>query len=114
MKSGRDISSRKGLNRLVEQVKAKQRNIIWPDTMINGRGVDEFLWKGSPDAPLVQRIAAWVFGVFFVLASLAWLAAAFERHSVVVGVLSIAWFLVGGKVFLNGFRRRKAKVSKIE
>jgi hypothetical protein len=82
--------------------------------MINSRGVDEFLWKGSPDAPFVQRIAAWVFGVFFVLGSIAWLDAAFERHSVIVGVLSIAWFLVGGKVFLNGFRRRKAKASRVK
>jgi hypothetical protein len=114
MKSGTHISNRKKLNMLVEQVKAKQRNIVWPDTMINGRAVDEFLWKGSPDAPLVQRIAAWGFGVFFVLGSIAWLDAAFERHSVIVGVLSIAWFLLGGKVFLNGFRRRKAKASRVK
>ena len=114
MKSGTNISNRKRLNSLVEQVKAKQRNIVWPDTMINGRGVDEFLWKGSPDAPLVQRMAAWVFGFFFVLGSFVWLDAAFQRHSVIVGLLSIAWFLVGGKVFLNGFRRRKAKASKVK
>jgi hypothetical protein len=93
----------------IEEVRAKQRNTVWPDTIRNSRSVDAFLWKGSPDAPLVQRIAAWVFGVFFVLCCIAWLDAAFERRSVIVGVLSIAWFLVGGKVFLNGFRKRNVE-----
>ncbi|MGD0629420.1 MAG: hypothetical protein ABR987_08710 [Terracidiphilus sp.] len=93
----------------IEEVRAKQRNTLWPETIGNRRSVDAFLWKGSPDAPLVQRIAAWVFGGFFILGSIAWLDAAFKRHSILVGVLSIAWFLVGGKVFLNGFRKRKVE-----
>jgi hypothetical protein len=93
----------------IEEVRAKQRSTVWPDTIRNSRSVDAFLWKGSPDASSVQRIAAWVFGVFFILGGTAWLDAAFERHSVMVGVFSIAWFLVGGKVFLNGFRRRKVE-----
>jgi hypothetical protein len=71
--------------------------------------VDAFLWKGSPDAPFVQRIAAWVFGFFFVLCGLAWFDAAFERHSVIVFMLSVAWIQLGGKVFLNGFLRRKVE-----
>jgi hypothetical protein len=105
-------TDRSGHERVIEKIEAKQSNTVWPDAMVNSRGVDEFLWKGSPDAPFVQRAAAWVFGVFFVLGGIAWLDAAFERHSVIVGVLSIAWFLVGGKVFLNGFRRRRATRGK--
>jgi hypothetical protein len=51
--------------KLIEDVSAKQRNTVWPDAMINSKGVDEFLWRGSPDAPLVQRIGAWIFGITF-------------------------------------------------
>jgi hypothetical protein len=97
---------------VIEEIKAKQRNTVWPDTMRNGRSVDAFLWKGDPDAPRVQRIGACIFGLFFILCGAAWLDAAYERRSPVVGVLSIAWFLVGGRIFLNGFRRRRARATK--
>jgi hypothetical protein len=98
--------------RVIEDIKAKQRNFVFPDTLRNSRRVDEFLWKGSPNAPLVQRAAAWMFGLFFVLAGVAFLDVAFEKHYWIFGVLSLGWFLVGGKVFLNGFRRRNAKAPK--
>jgi hypothetical protein len=93
----------------IEEVRAKQRNTVWPDPFINSRSVDEFLWKGSPGAPLVQRIGAWIFGLTFILIGLGWVDVAYERRWPVFGVLSILWFAVGGKVFLNGFRRRKVE-----
>jgi hypothetical protein len=94
--------------KFIGELEAKQRNTVWPDPMINSRGVDEFLWRGSPDAPLVQRVAAWILGIFFILAGLAWLVGAYLRGWWVIAVLSILWFYVGGRVFLNGFRRHKA------
>ncbi len=97
------------LDESIEEVRAKQRNTVWPDATKNSRSVDVFLWKGSPNAPLVQRIGAWIFGLAFILIGLLWVDVAFERHSPVFGVLSIGWFAVGGKVFLNGFRRRKVE-----
>jgi hypothetical protein len=93
----------------IEEVRAKQRNTVWPDTIRNSRSVDAFLWKGSTDAPLVQRIGACIFGLTFILGGLGWVDVAYERHWPVFGVLSIVWFVVGGKVFLNGFRRRKVE-----
>lgn len=95
--------------RLVEEIKAKQRNTIWPDTLVNSQGVNEFLWKGSPDAPLVQRIAAWLFGIVFILCGVGWLAVAYEKDWWGIGLLSIVWFFVGVKVFLNGFRRHRTR-----
>jgi hypothetical protein len=64
MEKKTNISGRK---KFIESIKAKQRNTVWPDTLINSRGVDEFLWKGSPDPSLVQRLAAFIFGLTFVL-----------------------------------------------
>ncbi len=94
---------------VIEEVRAKQRNTVWPDTIRNSRSVDAFLWKGSPNAPLVQRIAACIFGFTFILIGLGWVAVAYEKHSRVFGVLSIVWFAVGARVFLNGFRRPKVE-----
>jgi hypothetical protein len=95
--------------RVIDDIEAKLKNTVWPDTMINSRSVDAFLWKGDPDAPLVQRVGAWIFGLFFILGGVGWATAAYEKQSPLVGLLSIGWFLIGGKVFLNGFRRRRDK-----
>jgi hypothetical protein len=100
--------------RLVEEIEAKQRNTLWPDTMKNSSSVDEFLWKGSPDALLVQRMGAWIFGLLFILVGIGWLLVAIQKQYWVVGVLSIFWFFIGGKIFLNGFRRHTATKHKKE
>jgi hypothetical protein len=99
---------------LIEEIKATQQNTLWPDTMKNSSSVDEFLWKGSPDAPLVQRIGACIFGLTFILGGLGWFAAAYEKNDRVFGILSIPWFFIGGKIFLNGFRRRKTSSDRSE
>ena len=97
---------------LIEDVKARQENTVWPDTLKNGSSVDAFLWRGDPDAPLVQRMGAWIFGITFILGGLGWLGAAFQRHWPVFGLLSTFWFFIGGKVFLNGFRKHSKVHSK--
>jgi hypothetical protein len=43
---------------LIEDVRASQRNTLWPDAMVNGSSVDGLLWKGSPKATMVQRAAS--------------------------------------------------------
>lgn len=98
--------------RAVEELDAKQRNIVWPDTLRNGKSVDAFLWKGDPDAPLVQRIGAWLFGLFFILVGLGWVTVAYEKRSWLFGILSVGWFLLGRRVFFNGFRKHKAHSSE--
>lgn len=94
---------------LVAGIKAKQRNTVWPDTVNNSRSVEDFLWKGSPEATLVQRVACWMFGLFFILCGISFLDVAYEKHFLLFGALSIGWFFIGGKVFLNGFRKRRSK-----
>jgi hypothetical protein len=109
MKNRREITEHNGL---IEETKARQRNIVFPNTVRNSRNVDAFLWRGSPDAPLVQRMGAWIFGIFFILCGVCFLEFAREKRSWAVLVFSLVVFLLGGKVFLNGFRRHKAKPSK--
>jgi len=45
-----------GQHSFIETVKARQRNVVWPDPLRNSRAVDVFLWRGSTKPPLVQRI----------------------------------------------------------
>jgi hypothetical protein len=92
---------------LVEDFNGKQSNTVWPEAMVNSRRVDEFLWKGSPDAPLVQRIGACIFGLVFILAGIGWFEVARTKGWIVFGALSIFWFLIGGRLFLNGLKRRR-------
>lgn len=98
--------------KVVEELKARQRNLVWPDALINSRSVDQFLWRGAPDAPLVQRVGAWLFGLAFIAVGGVFLLVAYKKHFIVFGIFSIVWFFVGGRVFLNGFRRRGTKLAK--
>ncbi len=95
--------------KLTEEIKAKQSNTLWPDAMKNSSGVDAFLWKGAPNAPLVQRIGAWIFGLTFFLLGVAFLAIAYEKHSPFVLVISLAIFMLATRICLNGFRRFDGK-----
>jgi hypothetical protein len=99
--------------RVIEEVKARQRNIVFLDTVRNSRNVDAFLLRGDPNAPLVQRVGAWIFGLFFLLCGIACLGLALNSHSWADIIYSIAGFLIGIKVLLSGFRRRrKSKALK--
>jgi len=102
----------KSTRKVVEELKARQRNLVWPDALINSRSVDEFLWKGAPDAPLVQRIGAWLFGLAFTLVGIFGLIVTYEKHFIAFGILSIVFLFVGARVLLNGFRRRGTKLAK--
>jgi hypothetical protein len=57
------MGDRQNLDEFIEEAKGRQRNIVFPDTVRNGRAVDVFFWRGSPAPTLVQRIAAWMFGL---------------------------------------------------
>lgn len=96
---------------IIEEIKARQRNTVWPDTLVNGENVDAFLWKGSPNAPLVQRIGAWVFGIAFMLFGVTLIEIDREtapyRKSILDVIFGVAVFGLGLKIFLNGFRRQK-------
>ena len=45
---------------LREDIEAKQKATVWPDTMRNGSSVDAFLWKGDPKQSQ-SNAQAWLF-----------------------------------------------------
>jgi hypothetical protein len=51
--------------KVIDELKAMPKNLIWPNTLMNSGGVDAFFLKGSPNPTMVQRIAALLFGLAF-------------------------------------------------
>jgi hypothetical protein len=102
--SGRTSNDVK-LHEYIEEIRAKQRNTVWPDPLRNSRAVDEFLWRGSSKAPLVQRVGALIFGLAYILSGAGLAAILFEREAYILLVLVAMLWLVAGKMLLNVVRK---------
>lgn len=100
---------RKDLDSYIEDIKARQRNLIWPDVLRGGRAVDEFLWKGAGDAPLVQRIGAVVLALVYIMAAALIVDVAVEQGEWFIGVGVIFAFGAGAWFIRNALRRKKRK-----
>jgi hypothetical protein len=100
-------------NSITDEVRQRQRNIVFPDTVKNARRVDALLLRGDPNAPLVQRVGAWVFGCFFLLCGIACLGLAIKSHATADWIYSVAGFLIGTKVLISGFRRRSRTTPRV-
>jgi len=95
----------------VADIKRKQKNVTWPDPLVNSRGVDQFFWRGSRNPTVVQRFAAWLFGLVFMIAGLAFLnlvvlAGRASLDRVVLAIFSLGCLALGARTFRNGFPRR--------
>lgn len=93
-------------NDLSRELLKRQRNTLWPDALQNSKSVDEFLWKGSAKPPMVQRVGAIVFGLFFLVATLAFSGMAVESRSVLLTLLALGFLYLGVKVLRNGWPRK--------
>jgi hypothetical protein len=117
---------RRNLDNFIHEAKNRQRNIVFPDTVRNARSIDAYLWKGNPNAPLVQRVGACLIGLFFIGIGLMMLyvvrdmfaipqdGTLFEKaFTLAATLLILAWTLFwvwfGVRNFLNGFERRKSR-----
>jgi hypothetical protein len=92
---------------LQNDVERRQRNTVWPDVLKNSVTVDGFLWHGSPNATVVQRIAAAIFGCCFISGSTFLLTLAIRDHSEIVLVNAIIFLLIGWKVFANAIPNKQ-------
>jgi hypothetical protein len=102
------------LDQFLEETKGRQRNIVFPDTVRNGRAVDVFFWRGSPNPTLVQRFAAWMIGLFLIIQAVFMLSLTVQTRDpstpriVEIGLPALFAFaiaLFGARIFRNGFRR---------
>jgi len=92
---------------LLAEVESRQRNIVWPDTMRNSRGMDELLWKGSLTATKVQRVGIAVWGLLFLSLGLFFMfVLGPEQHSIMEVVFGLLLVALGTKISLNAFMRK--------
>ena len=99
---------------LTDEMRDKQRNVLWSETLVNSRAVDVFLWRGSTNPTLVQRIGAWPFCASFMAMGLGFLGLALHEGSwswgpFAIGSLGVGSFAVGVKIFLNGWPKNKSR-----
>ena len=93
---------------------ARQRNIVFPDTVRNGRAVDVFLWRGSPNPTVIQRIGAWIFGLQFIASGLLFMLVLVPKRRnfdsppglAIFVIIGLFCFYVGGRIIRNGFPRK--------
>jgi hypothetical protein len=99
------------LHKLIEDYREKQRNIVWPDPLINATRADRFLWNGSPNPTRVQRVASWLVGSVLFAQGLSLFGWAIRERasfgSVLILVSLASAFTFGGiRIFRNGFGKR--------
>lgn len=91
-------------DRLREDVELRQRNTVWPDTMRNGITVDGYLWKGDPNAPRIQRIGAFMFGLIFLFMAGIWFYLARRDIFWPLYLFAAAFGYVGCRLLRNAFK----------
>ena len=97
--------SKKELDSYIEDLQARQRNLIWPDVLRGGRAVDELLWKGARDAPLVQRIGAVILAIMYIMIAALIVDVAVEQGKWFIGVAAIFFFGAGAWFIRNALRK---------
>jgi hypothetical protein len=92
-----------------EDIEAKQRNTLWPDTFRNSAIIDAFLWKGDPNAKPVQRIGLIILALFSLLICLFLTTVPFQKSfedgSSIVFLAALIPFLIAMRLLRNAFLR---------
>lgn len=97
------------LEQIREDIEARQRNTLWPDTFRNSAIIDAFLWKGDPNAKPVQRIGLIILALFFLLLCLFLITVPFQKNfedgSSIVFLAALIPFLVAMRFLRNAILR---------
>jgi hypothetical protein len=101
------------IEELVHEVKFKQRNTTWPNTMVNSSRVDEVLWKGSRRITRVQRVGVAILGIAFALCGIFILGSLDSTHEGWwIGIpFTTGCILVGCKLIWNSIRKNDPPIE---
>jgi len=97
-------TEREPMDSVIDDLKAKQRNLTWPDVLRGNRSVDEFLWKGARDAPMVQRIGAIILAVAYLAVALFFIDWTSNGGGWLSGLLSLVLIAAGAKIVHSATR----------
>jgi hypothetical protein len=92
----------------IDDLRRKQQNILWPDTLRYGRSIDKFLLKGSAHPPIVQKIGAWLIGIWMLLLGGVLLGLTIQARGwvgILVGIVAIVGAVI---ISGNGFSKTRA------
>ena len=96
---------------LIEDVRERQQNVIWPRAMINSNSVDSLLWKGSLNASKVQRVGIGIWGLAFLCVGAVCELGAYEKRGLFLAFFGLPWLALGTRIFLNAFKRNPKRVT---
>jgi hypothetical protein len=102
------------IEKLMDDVESKQHSTTWPETMVNAKGVDELLWKGSRRITKVQRVGVALLGLALVLCGVLFIGD-FSTHGdsrwlpIFFGTACI---LIGCKFLWNSIRKNDTSKAK--
>ena len=105
------MKRRDAQDHLIEDVRARQENVLWPRAMVNSTSVDALLWKGSPNATKVQRIGIGIWGLCFFCLGTVCEFGAYEKDELFLAFFGLPWLALGTKIFLNAFKRNPKPVT---
>jgi hypothetical protein len=94
---------------LIEDLARSQGNTSPPDIIRNTARAEGFLWKGSPDATPVQRIAFFLFGVMFLCQAFFTVPLGAGERSFPVILFGYALGFIGLRLLYNAFRGLRKK-----
>lgn len=99
------MNRRDAQDHLIGDFKARQRNVLWPDAMVNSSDVNALLWKGARNATKIQRTGIAIFGLAFACIGAASESGAYERHKLFLALFGLPWLALAARLILNAFRR---------
>jgi preprotein translocase subunit SecF len=100
-----DEPNKERLDRYIEDVEARQRNVLWPDTLKNAKSVDKLIFVGSTTASPIQRIGMLLFAFSFIGIGLVLLVQDFRAGSAVGIFVDFIPALLGVIVLVNALRK---------
>jgi hypothetical protein len=95
------------LQRMMDDLDAKQRNILWLQSLKNGRNVDAFLWKGAEKPTASMRIGAFLLGTIYLISALAICYASAEGGSIFGVLVSFGFLYLGARVLIKSIPKKK-------
>jgi hypothetical protein len=90
---------------IVEDLTVRQRNTTWPHVLRGGRAVDEYLWKGAKDAPMVQRVGAFILALAYLVVALFFIGWTSNGGGWLSGLFSLCLIAVGAKIVHSAAQR---------
>ena len=109
-----DLEAQDPAEKLVREVKFRQRNTTYPDLIVNASNSEALMWHGSNRMTKVQRIGVGIFGFLFLLAGASMIIDFISYESWLRLPIGLAFGAVVYKVLWNSVRKNDPSKTKHE